>query len=365
VKVGDEILGYDEATATKKPAKVLALESPLRDNLCTLTFAHGKTLRLTSEHPVYTSNGWESLDPIALRREHETLAVGVLNIGDRVLFLDGDYQPLANVACESKLVQTYNLEQVEGVHTFFAGDVLVHNKGGDSSSSSSIFMCEEVTPIVGYGTTSGVSTSCPRIECYDHMPPPGCRIGPPTIVKGCPINCGVTICGSSTSGGSASEGTSTSSGHCPYFDCPAFILHEGCTRNPPTIVNGCPVNCGTETCSSTPVTSAPSSVSGATPSCLANGVRYDPNDPFVFCCKGLELSAACSNGGGALACDQFCQQPLGPLGSASSCLGRGQTYDSSIKLNKCCSGLGAFYDESTCHLDPRGSQYVAPICSNR
>jgi len=130
VRVGDFIMSYDETQGKNVAAEVLELESPVRYHLYTLTFEDGRTLRLTSEHPLYArGKGWASIDPEATYNENEQ-AVGKLEIGDDILDVGSSWAKILNITFEElpRGVQTYNLKKINGYRNFYADGFLVHNK---------------------------------------------------------------------------------------------------------------------------------------------------------------------------------------------------------------------------------------------
>ena len=104
---------------------------------------------VTAEHPFMTEEGWKSIDPTALAAEGSTLPADRLTVGDRLLTLAAVAVPVGGgkasssdvmdvrietVALESLVgqaadpaTQLYNL-RLNGNHTYFANDLLVHNK---------------------------------------------------------------------------------------------------------------------------------------------------------------------------------------------------------------------------------------------
>jgi hypothetical protein len=104
---------------------------------------------VTSGHPFMTEEGWKSIDPTATPAEHSGLRVGRLSVGDRLLTLTAAAVPVGGggsmnaeavdvridaVALHSLVGQPadpatplYNL-RLDGDHTYFANDMLVHNK---------------------------------------------------------------------------------------------------------------------------------------------------------------------------------------------------------------------------------------------
>ena len=110
---------------------------------------NGSTFFVTAEHPFMTDEGWKSIDPTALAAEHSALRVDRLTVGDRLLILAAaavpvgvggsistqavdvriDAVPLHSLVGRSADPATplYNL-RLDGDHTYFANDLLVHNK---------------------------------------------------------------------------------------------------------------------------------------------------------------------------------------------------------------------------------------------
>lgn len=129
VVIGDYVMSYDEMAGESKISRVLEIESPLRDHMCTIIFNDASELKLTNEHPVYTSEGWKSLSPEETARENKNLVVEKLEIGDSILFYGNKYEQVIEIRYESIIIQTYNLKSIEKYNTFFAEKVLVHNKG--------------------------------------------------------------------------------------------------------------------------------------------------------------------------------------------------------------------------------------------
>jgi hypothetical protein len=104
---------------------------------------------VTAGHPFMTEEGWKAIDPAATPLEHAGLLVGQLAIGDRLLTLTAAAVPVGGggslhtaavdvridaVALHSLVgqpadpaTQLYNL-RLDGNHTYFANDLLVHNK---------------------------------------------------------------------------------------------------------------------------------------------------------------------------------------------------------------------------------------------
>ncbi|MBU3979696.1 hypothetical protein KKF69_08525 [Patescibacteria group bacterium] len=128
IKIGDKVMGYD---GTKQmPQTVLRLEAPIRDHLYKLTFADGSILKLTNEHPLFTSDGWKSISPENTAAENPRLLVGVLAVGDLVLDSKNNFIKIISMEYIPGKIQTYNLKSVTGFNNFYADGKLAHNKDG-------------------------------------------------------------------------------------------------------------------------------------------------------------------------------------------------------------------------------------------
>lgn len=114
---------------------------------------------VTAEHPFYTDQGWKSLDPNMTAYENAELAVGCLVTGDNVLIWSPDshsgytihgnlvLDQFPEVIFDSLPIESidsieadadtpvYNL-MLDGDHTYFADNYLVHNKGENDSGNS-------------------------------------------------------------------------------------------------------------------------------------------------------------------------------------------------------------------------------------
>ena len=110
---------------------------------------NGSGYFVTAGHPFMTEEGWKAIDPSATPAEHAGLNVGRLTVGDRLLALMGAAVPVGGGKASSveavdvrieavelqslvgqsadRATQLYNL-RLDGDHTYFANDLLVHNK---------------------------------------------------------------------------------------------------------------------------------------------------------------------------------------------------------------------------------------------
>jgi hypothetical protein len=161
VEVGDEVLSESE-DRLKSVSKVQSLQQQVSDNLCTIYYSSGDDLKLTSNHPVYTTSGWKAIDPIAAMEETPDLKVTSLVVGDKQIMADGSEALVKNISCRSQSVETYNLKLDGNVNTYFADDFLVHNKGtcqgcGEEGAVRSVYPVSSVN-------ISKINATAARVE---------------------------------------------------------------------------------------------------------------------------------------------------------------------------------------------------------
>jgi hypothetical protein len=117
IKVGDEVLAYNEKTAATEKNKVTKLL--VHDNVKQYLIINGN-LKVTPEHRFYTEGKWKR--------------IGVLKVSDKLLKHDGTTQEITSIA-KVKLkekIKVYNFA-VTPSRTYFAAGFLVHNSKQSSS----------------------------------------------------------------------------------------------------------------------------------------------------------------------------------------------------------------------------------------
>lgn len=127
IKINNLVMAYDEEKNIFIPKKVT--KSYIHHNtpsMVRITFTNNDILELTPGHPLYSTNGWKSLDIENSLYEHGTIAT-LLHVGDEIIGIN-----------ENKIVQSieylnigvnydsYNIE-VEDCHTFLANGLVAHN----------------------------------------------------------------------------------------------------------------------------------------------------------------------------------------------------------------------------------------------
>lgn len=108
IKVGDLLLSQDE---TGQP-RIGAVTDTHKTETHAYLVLNG-TLQVTATHPFFVDGEW--------------IEAGDLKVGDILTNRDGSQVSIASIARVNKGVRVYNVT-VDDAHTFFANNILVHNK---------------------------------------------------------------------------------------------------------------------------------------------------------------------------------------------------------------------------------------------
>ncbi|HEX2912230.1 MAG TPA: RHS repeat-associated core domain-containing protein [Chloroflexia bacterium] len=122
LKVGDEVLAYDQSTGSNGsyPVEAVLVHDDQAIEYITLDSNQGEQLETTPEHPFYTQDrGW--------------VGAGDLHEGEQVRKADGSYGVVKTIRIVKRVQRMYNLT-IKHAHTFFVGKLrwLVHNSCGDA-----------------------------------------------------------------------------------------------------------------------------------------------------------------------------------------------------------------------------------------
>ena len=134
VKIGEKLLGQTGINT------VMEFDHQMLDNGIRTPDLYGINnlgKLMTSEHPIMTKDGWKSIDPSETRRleSHlDHLNVTKLEIGDEIEMQDGTYTIVQSIEAykDQPQQQVYNFK-LDGDHTYYVNQYLVHNKAGDKS----------------------------------------------------------------------------------------------------------------------------------------------------------------------------------------------------------------------------------------
>ncbi len=119
IKKGELVIAYDEKEDIQKTGKVIRtfIHKNIPDYLII-----NKKLKVTPNHPLLVNGIWKQ--------------AGEIDQGDILIDKNNDPITVESIEKIENLSTVYNLE-IENYHTYYAEDILVHNKGGGVASTTS------------------------------------------------------------------------------------------------------------------------------------------------------------------------------------------------------------------------------------
>lgn len=141
VNVGDSILGYDTKTNEYVKVSVLQVFETTDDSIVKLTLEDNSILELTKNHIIYTKRGWSSYSGKMEERytEKDVTSVYKLEIGDKVLCINGIWKELINIEISEGEYRVFNLDVSDNYNTYVAGGIVTHNASSVTSGVDPIF----------------------------------------------------------------------------------------------------------------------------------------------------------------------------------------------------------------------------------
>ena len=138
VRIGDRVLSWDENDNKIKSSIVCRLQQPIHNDMVNIKFGNEIENVNTFDHPYYVKNkGWSSYRPDLTMSRYEIGEIKQIEVGDICYYNNnGELEEIKIFSIEEKLgkVKTYIIE-IENYNTFFANDILTHNKDGSTSYS--------------------------------------------------------------------------------------------------------------------------------------------------------------------------------------------------------------------------------------
>jgi hypothetical protein len=130
---GMEVLTWNEDTEQQEVGVVENLIRPMSSNIISMEI-NGDFIECTADHPFFViGKGWCSYDNVLTEINHK-IRVSKLEVGDLVLNSSDETVAINSITPINVLIpiQTYNLS-ISGNHTYYANDILVHNKTAPNS----------------------------------------------------------------------------------------------------------------------------------------------------------------------------------------------------------------------------------------
>jgi hypothetical protein len=133
---GMEVLTWNEDTGKQEVGIVENLIRPISSNIISIE-TDDDFIECTADHPFFViGKGWASYDTVLTELNHK-IKVSKLEVGDLVLNSSDETIIVNSIIPINVLVpiQTYNLS-ISGNHTYYANDILVHNKLASNTAAS-------------------------------------------------------------------------------------------------------------------------------------------------------------------------------------------------------------------------------------
>lgn len=123
--IGDSVAYMDFETNRIKSAKIEKLEKVTHCNLVTFTFASGKKISATQDHPFKIANkGWASLKPVQSSQYNGFNNISKITIGDIFLTANGPDR-LITIDHIKEPQETYTISKLSTGNNFFANGFIV------------------------------------------------------------------------------------------------------------------------------------------------------------------------------------------------------------------------------------------------
>lgn len=115
IRIGDEVLAYRPATGLEGVAKVEATVAPYHDQMWEISLSDGEYLTLSSDHPIWTYEGWKAVRAELAEHYQNVPQATALTVGD--LLSDG--RTVEAITSIRKRQQTFTITRLSGGFTAF------------------------------------------------------------------------------------------------------------------------------------------------------------------------------------------------------------------------------------------------------
>jgi hypothetical protein len=134
IKVGDKVLSYNEETGETLISTVVKVSSPTKKDIVKHSVSTGIEIEAARNHPFWVvDKGWSSYSPGTTKKDHD-MDVEQLEEGDRLLTQEGKEVVLLKMELDENrdYEVVYNIA-LEGHYTYYANNILVHNKTAEQA----------------------------------------------------------------------------------------------------------------------------------------------------------------------------------------------------------------------------------------
>lgn len=123
IKINDKVLSSENTTSN-----ITSLVVKESNDVYQIKFENNKELMVTANHPIYTSDGWKAINPVAGAKDAPETTIGLLTTQDKVIDISGKSVAIASINHVPATFVVYSPAGVNPARNFYANDFLVHNK---------------------------------------------------------------------------------------------------------------------------------------------------------------------------------------------------------------------------------------------
>jgi hypothetical protein len=114
IEEGDTLVSFDTHNKKFTTGRVGKLNKSTQSGLVYIKTEFGEELKSTLGHTIYSQNGWVTADKLV--------------VGDSLINSNGNVSKIVDIEIISGEFEVYHILNVGNDHTYFANDILVHNK---------------------------------------------------------------------------------------------------------------------------------------------------------------------------------------------------------------------------------------------
>ena len=122
IQEGDRVMSFNSLTNTQEPATVLETAAVNHCNLVTYTFDNGTSITATDDHPLLTTHGWASMNPIKSANYKGFDGVAQIAVGDQFVTESG-VLTLQSTSVSHNPQMTYTIVRLSNGDGFYADGV--------------------------------------------------------------------------------------------------------------------------------------------------------------------------------------------------------------------------------------------------
>jgi len=122
IQEGDRVMSFNFMTNTQEPATVLETAAVNHCNLVTYTFDNGATITATDDHPLLTTHGWASMNPVKSANYKGFDGVAQIAVGDKIITESG-VLTLQSTSVSHNPQMTYTIVRLSNGDGFYADGV--------------------------------------------------------------------------------------------------------------------------------------------------------------------------------------------------------------------------------------------------